>query len=98
LYVSRKSPTSFEVHELGGGNSNIAFDYRIIAKRRGYEQIRMADKTEMMKAAAADAARLRANFGATPHPAPSHPLTPGSVAKQSPVTSAAPVSPGSAKP
>ena len=98
LYVSRKSPTSFEVHELGGGTSNIAFDYRIIAKRRGYEQIRLADKTEMMKATAADAARLRANFGTKPHPPAPHPLTPGSVAKQLSVASDARVSPGPAKP
>ena len=45
LYVSQKSPTSFEVHELGGGTSSIAFDYRIMAKRKGFENIRMADKT-----------------------------------------------------
>jgi hypothetical protein len=45
LYVSQKSATSFEVHELGGGSSSIAFDYRIMAKRKGFENIRMADKT-----------------------------------------------------
>jgi len=45
LYVSQKSATSFEVHELGGGNSSIAFDYRIMAKRKGYENVRMADLT-----------------------------------------------------
>jgi len=45
LYVSQKSATSFEVHELGGGTSSIAFDYRIMAKRRGFENVRMADKT-----------------------------------------------------
>src|SRR5260370_6283114 len=31
LYVSQKSADSFEVRELGGGTSNIAFDYRIMA-------------------------------------------------------------------
>jgi hypothetical protein len=46
LYVSQKSATSFEVHELGGGNSNITFDYRIMAKRSGYENVRLADVTE----------------------------------------------------
>jgi hypothetical protein len=46
LYVSQKSPTSFEVHELGGGTSSVAFDYRIMAKRKGFENIRMADKTK----------------------------------------------------
>jgi hypothetical protein len=44
LYVSQKSATSFEVHELGGGTSNIAFDYRIMAKRRGYENLRLAER------------------------------------------------------
>ena len=43
LYVSQKSASSFEVHELGGGTSSIAFDYRIMAKRKGFENIRMAD-------------------------------------------------------
>lgn len=46
LYVAQKSATSFEVHELGGGTSSVAFDYRIMAKRKGFESIRMADKTK----------------------------------------------------
>jgi hypothetical protein len=46
LYVAKESPTSFEVRELGGGVSSIAFDYRIMAKRKGYENIRLADKTK----------------------------------------------------
>jgi hypothetical protein len=46
LYVSQKSPTSFVVRELGGGHSSIAFDYRIMAKRVGYEKVRLADLTE----------------------------------------------------
>jgi len=41
LYVSNKTPTGFEVHELGGGTTSIAFDYRIVAKRLGYEEVRM---------------------------------------------------------
>ena len=48
LYVAQKSATSFVVRELGGGTSNIVFDYRIMAKRKGYEQIRLADKTKLM--------------------------------------------------
>jgi hypothetical protein len=47
LYVSQKSPDSFEVRELGGGTSNIAFEYRIMAKRKGYENVRLADKTKL---------------------------------------------------
>jgi hypothetical protein len=50
LYVSQKSATSFEVHELGGGTSNIAFDYRIMAKRGGHESLRLADFTERYNA------------------------------------------------
>ncbi len=46
LYVSQKSPGSFEVRELGGGQSNVAFDYRIVAKRAGYEKDRLEDVTE----------------------------------------------------
>ena len=49
LYVAKESPTSFVVRELGGGVSNIGFDYRIMAKRRGYESIRLADKTKQFQ-------------------------------------------------
>jgi len=45
LYVANETPAGFEVHELGGGQSNVAFDYRIIARRKGYENIRLADMT-----------------------------------------------------
>lgn len=45
LYVTQKSPASFEVHELGGGTSNIAFDYRITARRKGFENVRLEDLT-----------------------------------------------------
>jgi hypothetical protein len=41
LYVTRKTATSFEVHELHAGKSNIEFDYRIVARRRGFEGMRM---------------------------------------------------------
>ena len=58
LYVTNKTANSFEVRELKGGHSNITFDYRIIAKRNGYEQIRLADKTAMMKAVPTQVARL----------------------------------------
>jgi hypothetical protein len=47
LYVAQKSATSFVVRELGGGTSNIAFDYRIMAKRKGFETARLVDKTEL---------------------------------------------------
>ena len=31
---------------LGGGTANVAFDYRIVAIRKGYEQVRMEPLTE----------------------------------------------------
>ena len=36
-----------EVRELHHGKSSIAFDYRIVVRRKGYENIRMQDVTEM---------------------------------------------------
>jgi len=49
LYVSAKSAAGFEVRELGGGGSSIAFEYRIMAKRVGYENVRLANVTERYK-------------------------------------------------
>ena len=46
LYVTNETPQGFDVHELRGGHSAIAFDYRIMAKRAGYENVRLADLTE----------------------------------------------------
>ena len=46
LYVAQKSPGSFEVRELGGGKSNITFDYRIVARRKGYEGLRLPKMPE----------------------------------------------------
>jgi hypothetical protein len=45
LYVYRKTTTSFEVREQGGGTSSIEFDYRIMALRKNYENVRFADHT-----------------------------------------------------
>ncbi len=41
LFVTNKTAEGFEVHELGGGTSDVAFDYRIVAHRAGFEQVRM---------------------------------------------------------
>ena len=46
LYVAEKSASSFVVKELGGGTSSIAFDYRIMAKRKSFENVRLADVTK----------------------------------------------------
>ena len=42
LYVTNKTASAFEVRELQGGTSNIPFSYRVVAKRKGYEDVRMA--------------------------------------------------------
>lgn len=41
LYVVQKDRNSFEVRELGGGQSSVGFDYRISALRNGYEKLRL---------------------------------------------------------
>jgi hypothetical protein len=46
LYVTNKGAQGFEVHELHSGKSSIAFDYRIMARRKGFETVRMQDVTE----------------------------------------------------
>jgi hypothetical protein len=46
LYVSNETGAGFEVHELRHGHSSIGFDYRIMAKRKAYENIRLGDKTK----------------------------------------------------
>jgi hypothetical protein len=40
LYVAEKNPNSFKVGLLGG-TGNCRFDYRIVAKRKGFEQERL---------------------------------------------------------
>ncbi|MGO9340693.1 MAG: hypothetical protein ACLPY1_24730 [Terracidiphilus sp.] len=43
LYVARTTAGGFEVRELGGGSTSIAFDYRVVAHRRGFETVRLKD-------------------------------------------------------
>ena len=49
LYVTNKTANSFEVHELGGGTSNISFDYRVAVLRKNYENVRFDDRTRQME-------------------------------------------------
>jgi len=49
LYVTRKGASSFEVHELKAGKSNVSFDYRIVAHRKGFEAARLPDLTERLQ-------------------------------------------------
>jgi len=72
LYVANKSAGSFEVRELGGGTSSIAFDYRIVAKRSGYENVRLEDVTERYRQSAEELAQQRQNQGK--HPMPQRPI------------------------
>ncbi len=50
LYVTNKTANSFEVRELGGGTSNVVFDYRIMVLRKNYENVRFADHTHDLDA------------------------------------------------
>jgi hypothetical protein len=58
LYVINKTATSFEVRESKGGTSSLSFDYRIVAKRRGYEAQRLTDVTERFNAEQARSKRF----------------------------------------
>ncbi len=54
LYVTNETADGFEVRELGGGTASVAFDYRIMARRKGYESVRLADNTERFAALATE--------------------------------------------
>jgi hypothetical protein len=43
LYVTQQTPGGFQVRGLRGGKSNVSFDYRIVAKRRGFENVRLQE-------------------------------------------------------
>ena len=75
LYVSNKSATGFEVHEIGGGQSNVAFSYRIVAPRRGYETQRLEDETATVSKMK-DSARLLATTPARKFTLPTPPAAP----------------------
>jgi hypothetical protein len=59
LYVINATAAGFEVRESGGGTSSLTFDYKIVAKRRGYESQRLRDVTESFNAAKERAERKR---------------------------------------
>jgi hypothetical protein len=42
VYVVEKTATGFTVRELRGGASNATFDWEVAAKRKGYEEVRLA--------------------------------------------------------
>jgi hypothetical protein len=43
LYVSKKTPTQFEIRQTGHSTCNTDFDYRVIARRRGFEKMRLGE-------------------------------------------------------
>ena len=59
LPSAMSTATGFEVHELRNGHSSIAFDYRIMAKRVGYEKVGLADLTEQLNKQAAYRQKMR---------------------------------------
>jgi hypothetical protein len=71
LYVTNEGPGGFEVRELGGGQSSIAFDYRIVARRKGFENLRLADATEIAKVPA-----IKRKQGPVSKPEPLKPVAP----------------------
>ncbi len=63
LYVTNETPTSFEIRELQNGKSDIPVSYRIVAKRKGYENVRLAKMTgQTPEEAQAKDAELRAEM------------------------------------
>jgi hypothetical protein len=64
LYVSNKTTYGFEVRELGAGTSSMTFDYRLVAKRTGYENVRLTDLTEQFNKLARNATSENAASGA----------------------------------
>jgi hypothetical protein len=66
LYVANKTAAGFEVRELRGGRSGVGFDYRIVARRKGYESIRLADLTDTIERAKGQAEERKAKASAKP--------------------------------
>ena len=82
LYVTNENNTGFEVRELGGGQSSVAFDYRIVAHRKGYETVRLPaarmprpHATELTAANLAVPERQKRVLGLAPEPVRVHPQT-----------------------
>jgi hypothetical protein len=74
LYVTKKGAQGFEVHELHGGHSNIAFDYRIMARRKGFEKVRMQDVTQDFARMKQESDQLAARVEARKQEQKAHPI------------------------
>jgi hypothetical protein len=104
LYVTNLTSSGFEVRELHHGLSSVAFDYRIIAKRRNYETVRLADRTNGHKKREEQIARMRqrrkAAVPAASNPASAIEQNPGinlMKERQTGLTQSAPLAHGSTK-
>jgi len=102
LYVTHKSARGFEVHELHGGHANIAFDYRIMARRKGFENTRMQDVTEDFARMKAESEALAVRVDARKqeekaHPKMEIPILPKRAPSSSPSGTPKPVLPVTAK-
>jgi hypothetical protein len=49
LYVARKGAATFEVRELGGGKSSVAFSYRVVGRRKDIKAHKRFAKFEIPK-------------------------------------------------
>jgi hypothetical protein len=74
----------FEVRELQHGTSNISFDYRIVAKRRGYESVRLEDITDRMDKMRQHEAEMQARRAGSKISAPPVPAAPQIAAGSAP--------------
>jgi hypothetical protein len=57
LYIHNRSAASFEVRELAGGTSNVAFSYRIVGRRKDIRRHRRFAKIDTRLQLPADATR-----------------------------------------
>jgi len=73
LYVINATPASFEVRESGGGTSSLTFDYKIVARRRGYEAQRLIDVTDRFNEEQARSLIGRAHGAPVPAATPPRP-------------------------
>jgi len=87
LYVTKKGAQGFEVHELHGGHSNVAFDYRIMARRKGFEKVRMQDVTQDFAHMKQESDQLAARVEARKQEQKAHPIMkPAVLPRPKPVT------------
>src|SRR3984885_6334929 len=98
LYVSTKTASGFEVRELGGGSSSIAFEYRIMAKRIGYENVRLTNVTERFERQQARGKKMQSpvRSSAQPQSSPTLPALSSAEIQSAPQMPTTPVLPSGA--